>query len=409
MSSISEFFKSQYGGILIKCVLLLIVFLVGLLLPSPLSQEDEEQIALGTEELADTIDMQIENGVYTGSIIKGTQIRHGYGKFKLNNGTEYEGEWKEDALPYGIKVTKYSVYTGRFDENLKNHGFGIIIYNERYIKEKSEQHVPDGDIFIKYIGNWVSDNKTGLGRAIMNNGDLRFGMYSEGILQPMEGAQYKMGDRVYGIDASHYQQNIDWDQLAIYCDEKGRSTSSVGTYMQPVLFVYLKATEGATVKDDRYNIRMIEAEKHGIVQGPYHVLHLTTSSIKDQLKNFFATAIWTPGDLPPALDIEFENEIVSCGVETFYEMTLKWLKAVEKKMGVKPVIYTNESIRNKYLQDERLKGYDIWISKYSGSPQDPDWQFWQLTEKGLIKGHEGNIDINIYNGDYTSFMEYLNR
>lgn len=409
MNTISEFFKSRSGGILIKCVLLLIVFLVGLLLPSPLSQEDGEQVALSTEELADTIDIQIENGVYTGSIIKGTKIRHGYGKYKLNNGTEYEGEWKEDALPYGIKNTKYSVYTGQFDENLKNHGFGIIIYKDEYIKQKQMQGFSDNNIVIKYIGNWAKDNKSGVGRAIMNDGSMRFGTYSDGILQEVSGAQYRVGDRVYGIDASHYQQDIDWDQLAIYCDEKGKSILSNSSYMQPILFVYLKATEGATVKDDTYNARMIEAERHGIVQGAYHVLHLTTSSINDQLKNFFATAIWTPGDLPPALDIEFENEIVSCGVETFYEMTLKWLKAVEKKMGVKPVIYTNESIRNKYLQDERLKGYDIWISKYSGSPQDPDWQFWQLTEKGLIKGHEGNIDINIYNGDYTSFMEYVNR
>lgn len=410
MNSISEFYKSQYGGILIKCALLLIVFLIGLLLPSPLSQDDGEQVAMSMEELADTIDMKIEKGVYTGSIIKGTNIRHGYGRFEIQDGAiTYEGEWKDDALPYGMKTTKYSVYTGEFDKDLKNHGFGIIVYNDVYIREKCAQNVPESDIVTKYIGNREKDNKSGIGRAMMNDGSLQFGVYSEGILQSMNEALYKIGDKVYGIDVSHYQRDIDWDHLAIYCNKRGERVSSVSEYIQPVFFVYLKATEGATVKDDTYNARMIEAERHGIVQGAYHVLHLTTSSINEQLKNFFETVVWSPGDLPPALDIEFENEILVCGTDQFYEMVQKWLSEVEKKFGVKPIIYTNESIRSKYLQDGRLKGYDIWISKYNDSPQNEDWRIWQITEKGLVGGVEGNIDINLYKGDYNAFLDYVNR
>ena len=179
--------------------------------------------------------------------------------------------------------------------------------------------------------------------------------------------------------------------------------------MQPVFFAYIKATEGATVKDEMYNLRMIEAERHGIVKGSYHLLRLLTSTVDDQLKNFFETATWTKGDLPPALDIEFENEIVSCGEEAFYATAVKWLSEVEKKMGVKPIIYTNENIRSKYLQNERFKGYDIWISKYGDSPKNFDWQIWQLTENGHIRGNQGNIDVNLYKGDYVSFMNFVNR
>ena len=82
---------------------------------------------------------------------------------------------------------------------------------------------------------------------------------------------------------------------------------------------------------------------------------------------------------------------------------------MEKKFGVKPIIYTNESIRSKYLQDGRLKGYDTWISKYNDSPQNEDWRIWQITEKGLVGGVEGNIDINLYKGDYNAFLDYVNR
>lgn len=416
MKSILEFLESKRGGILIKCILLLTAFLIGLLLPSPFSRMEYGHVTSSDEELSDTINMVLENGVYTGSIVNGTKIRHGDGRFEMTDGSIYMGEWKKDALPYGKKQTRYSIYTGEFDEELRNHGFGIIEYNEDYFRKKREDGFSDVNIVAKYIGNWVRDNKSGLGRAIMKDESMQFGIYSNGLLQSVEGAHYRIGGCVYGIDASHHQQDIDWNQLAIYCDENGRAcedTPANQAYMQPVFFVYLKATEGATERDDKYRDRKDDAKKHGIVQGSYHILRLLTSSIDDQLENFFATAIWVSGDLPPALDIEFEKEIEivisNYGKETFYTMILKWLKEVEKKYGVKPIIYTNESIRNNYLQDDRLKGYDVWIAKYGNKPQNFDWHFWQMTEKGQIRGNKGYIDINLYKGDYTSFMEYVNR
>ena len=177
--------------------------------------------------------------------------------------------------------------------------------------------------------------------------------------------------------------------------------------MQPVFFAYMKATEGATVKDDMFSVRMIEAERHGIVKGAYHFLHLG-SSVDAQLKNFLETAVWTRGDLPPALDVEVESEIEKYGAETLQTMALEWLQTVEKKMGVRPVIYTRESIRNKYLNDSRFRNYQFWIARYSNKgPDNFDWQIWQQTDCGQMKGYKGNIDINLFRGDYDSFKRYL--
>lgn len=238
---------------------------------------------------------------------------------------------------------------------------------------------------------------------------MAFGSYSNGVLQRADGANFRIGGCVYGIDVSSHQSYIDWDNLAIYCNSNGMAceTPPSGTnYLQPVFF-YIKATEGATYKYDYYNIRTIEAERHGIVKGAYHFLRLT-SKVEDQLKNFFETATWTKGDLPPALDIEYEHEITKYGEDVFYDTVIKWLQAVEKKMGVKPVIYTNENIRNKYINDERLKGYDVWIAKYGGEPENFDWIIRQVYEHGKIKGNKGIIDINLYKGDYNAFEKYIN-
>jgi len=86
--------------------------------------------------------------------------------------------------------------------------------------------------------------------------------------------------------------------------------------MQPVLFVYLKATEGATVRDNKFNVRMTEAERHGIVRGAYHFLRLG-SSVDEQVRNFTEIVSWSDGDLPPALDVEVDAEIENMGRKNY--------------------------------------------------------------------------------------------
>ena len=52
-----------------------------------------------------------------------------------------------------------------------------------------------------------------------------------------------------GIDVSHYQGRIDWDQVA-------------GS--EKICYVYLKATEGATYVDDTYERNLREAKRVGL-------------------------------------------------------------------------------------------------------------------------------------------------
>lgn len=127
--------------------------------------------------------------------------------------------------------------------------------------------------------------------------------------------EYRVGGSVYGLDISHYQNEIDWDNLALYCDNKGNVYSGnpkQTTYMQPVMFVYIKATEGATVKDEAYTRHSQNAERHGIVKGAYHFLHLS-ADIDAQIKNFLETVTWNEGDLPPALDVEVDAQAEKYG------------------------------------------------------------------------------------------------
>lgn len=91
---------------------------------------------------------------------------------------------------------------------------------------------------------------------------MEFGRYENGIFQAISDANYRVGGSVYGIDLSHYQKDVNWDNFALDCDKDGNvynGKPEKKKYMQPVFFVYLKATEGSTIKDDTYGVRATEA------------------------------------------------------------------------------------------------------------------------------------------------------
>lgn len=392
----------------------IVSFIIGLLVPSPLfdrlreaASEEEEQ------QLVEVTGLMLADGSrYDGSIIKGTKTRHGFGRLTTVDSTVYEGNWRNDKLPYGQRTSLSSIYRGRFDKDLNNEGFGIIEYSDAFINGKKKQGKAESDIVRTYIGNWHKNAKHGLGRSVKLDDSMEFGRYENGIFQAISDANYRVGGSVYGIDLSHYQKDVNWDNFALYCDKDGNvynGKPEEKKYMQPVFFVYLKATEGSTIKDDTYGVRATEAERHGMLKGAYHFLHLG-SPIDEQIKNFVETANWTQGDMPPALDIEVLSEIKEYGKEFLVEKTLQWLRKIESIMHVRPIIYTRENIRNQYLNDDRLKKYDFWIARYSDKgPDNFDWHLWQRTDKGFLEGYDaGWIDINLFKGDYNSFMKYIN-
>ena len=78
-------------------------------------------------------------------------------------------------------------------------------------------------------------------------------------------------------------------------------------------------------------------------------------------------------------------------------------------MQVRPIIYTRENIRNKFLNDGQFKKYDFGIARYGNAgPNNFDWHFWQLTDKGVLNGyHDGRIDVDLYKGDYVAFTKFI--
>ena len=91
-------------------------------------------------------------------------------------------------------------------------------------------------------------------------------------------------NRVYGIDISRYQHEfgrriypINRKQLRITSLGPQNSKYVEGPIDFPVSFVYIKSTQGATIKSAYYHQDAHDARRNGLLCGAYHFFSLHSS------------------------------------------------------------------------------------------------------------------------------------
>lgn len=216
------------------------------------------------------------------------------------------------------------------------------------------------------------------------------------ISAPMDGFGISIpgGYSVYGIDVSRHQGKINWKKVA--------ESHGDGLY---VTFAFLKATEGATRKDEHFDRNWQLTRKYGLLRGAYHFLRPNRPA-EAQFQNFADHVTLDPGDLPPVLDVEQRQ-----GTNAYMAaLCRKWLKLAEEHYGVKPIIYTNRAYYRAFIKNEFAGEYPIWFAHYDHttfSLSDEEWHFWQFSDKAKIKGIEGPVDLNVFNGDSTTIYDMM--
>ncbi len=203
---------------------------------------------------------------------------------------------------------------------------------------------------------------------------------SFGIIMPVP---YK----VHGIDVSKHQGEIDWKRVSMMRDNGIR-----------ISFAFIKASEGITRQDKRFNENWKQSSRNGIIRGAYHFYYPSRDPHK-QADNFIKVVKLRKGDLPPVVDIEVSNGRSAkniCGnLQIFVDR-------LEKRYGVKPIIYTNINFYNTYLKGSFEK-YPLWIAGYFDHDRfynefTTPWIFWQHSEKGKVDGIRGHVDFNVFTG-----------
>lgn len=202
-----------------------------------------------------------------------------------------------------------------------------------------------------------------------------------------EGTNSTENDPILGIDVSHFQGDINWQEIK----------------EANIQYVYDKATEGVTYADPDFQNNRKGAQSVDLIHGGYH-FYIASDDPIAQANHFISTLSYSEGDLPPVLDLEQGGMKEGIVVEDFQKDVLSWLSIVEKSMKVQPVIYTSNAFGNTYLNNPKFGEYELWIAEYGvETPKIPaawngkPWLFWQRSQRGTIEGAIGQVDHDLYN------------
>lgn len=209
---------------------------------------------------------------------------------------------------------------------------------------------------------------------------------------------------IKGIDVSRFQGEISWRKV-------GKTD---------VRFAYAQASRGSgkdcTVvaeecgRDQYYSRNYANAKAAGLRVGAYHRAFPQgpdRADAKDDARaeaNRFINVVGKirSNDLRPALDVEYPFKRLDEGTLRLWIRT--WANRVEKKLKVKPLIYTNTSswLETGNTTSFANGGYPLWVANFDvPKPSVPaenwagkGWTIWQYTSSGRVHGISGNVDRN---------------
>ena len=191
--------------------------------------------------------------------------------------------------------------------------------------------------------------------------------------------------KIFGIDVSQYQGNIDWDNVEAIEEQF------------ELKFVIVRATAGSDKVDLKFKKNWKNLTESLYIQGAYHYYRPDENST-DQANNFINNVKLRKGHLPPILDIEKMPKGQS--MDKLKEGLQNWLTIVEKHYGVKPIIYSGEKYYEDFLQED-FPNYQFWMANYNPWKEkiEADYLMWQFTEKAKLHGIDELVDVNVFNGN----------
>ena len=309
------------------------------------------------------------------------------------------GTFSSDTLVSGIRIDSLGTYSGQFNRYFQACGHGSY-------------QASDGSY---YEGHWERDLQHGFGFRVSTD-FLQAGRWKYG--QFLGERMLYTSERIYGIDISRYQHEkgrkrftINWQSLRII--GLGRRISEKRIYDKvdyPVSFIFIKSTQGTSITNRYFLEDYRQCRKHNIKVGAYHYFS-TKEDPRLQADFFLEHTKFSKGDLPPILDLEPSDKLVEQmgGEEILFHNVRIWLEKVEKQTQTKPIIYVNQRFINTWMTNQKdlLSDYQFWVARYGEYKPYFHLALWQLSEDGKVRGIQGPVDINVFNGYQGQWKEFL--
>ena len=169
-------------------------------------------------------------------------------------------------------------------------------------------------------------------------------------------------------------------------------------------FVFIKASEGASMKDENFNINYQKAVHSGLMIGAYHFFRFDRDGVV-QARNLLDAVRNRELELGIAIDVEDTGNPIKVEPELIRKRLGDMIEYLVLK-GYRPMLYTNRAGYEKYLLND-FAGLPLWICNFSSRPFDAEWQFWQFDHHGKVDGIPSEVDLNVFVGSRADWLEYL--
>lgn len=202
---------------------------------------------------------------------------------------------------------------------------------------------------------------------------------------------------VNGLDASTYQNDIDW--------KKAKADGIDFAIIRVGYRGY--GAEGKLNPDDYYVKNLKNAADAGLLTGIYFFSQAVNELEAVAEAEYAVKLLHEAGvyelDLPIFMDYEFTGGTsgrLNKAKLSKAAMTANAVAFCERVelLGYEPGIYANLNFLNKTIDGKTLgQSYPIWIAQYNTYCEyEHDYDYWQYTSSGTVKGIKGRNDCNFW-------------
>ena len=189
-----------------------------------------------------------------------------------------------------------------------------------------------------------------------------------------------------GIDVSHWQKDINWNQVK----------------NDDVDFVMLGTRYKGQI-DPNFRKNADAAYAAGVDLGAYIYSYATSVEMAEQEADFILDLVKDyPISYPIAFDAEDAGTLGTLPPEQVSAIINAFCKKIQDA-GYYPMVYANEYwLKNKI--DVSSLNYDVWVARYNVMYTYDSPAIWQATSTGSVNGIAGNVDIDFQFKDYSSII-----
>lgn len=193
-------------------------------------------------------------------------------------------------------------------------------------------------------------------------------------------------NNLLGIDISKWQEDIDFSKVK---DEVDFIILRLG---------YQKGIDGSLVLDEKFEENIKQVEENDIPYGVYFYSYALNKRegirqakfVKKHLKD-------RKLEFPVFYDFEAWNYLgyMETSIIKLNQAKDAFIKEIEKNKKLKAYNYGSKYYLENFWKDER----SVWLAHYTKKTDfKQKYLMWQFSEKGMVKGIDTFVDLNIYYG-----------